>query len=86
MVKVKANAMERQSIMSVASIFRAKIVDVGPESLIIELTGAQSKLDYTYIYWKAMRSWNLPEPALPACPGEWTMSAICKRGGAAAAC
>ena len=45
MVKVKANAMERQSIMSVASIFRAKIVDVGPESLIIELTGAQSKLD-----------------------------------------
>ena len=45
MVKVKANAEERQSIMSVASIFRAKIVDVGKESLIIELTGAQSKLD-----------------------------------------
>ena len=45
MVKVKANATERQSIMSVASIFRAKIVDVAVGSLIIELTGAKSKVD-----------------------------------------
>ena len=45
MVNVKADAAQRQSIMSVAGIFRAKIVDVGVESLIIELTGAQSKVD-----------------------------------------
>ena len=45
LAKVKANAEKRQSIMSIASIFRAKIVDVGKESLIIELTGAKSKVD-----------------------------------------
>lgn len=44
MVKVAAQPEERQSIISIADIFRAKIVDVGKESLIIELTGAQNKL------------------------------------------
>lgn len=45
LVKVLADASQRQNIISVADIFRAKIVDVGRESLIVELTGTQSKLD-----------------------------------------
>lgn len=45
MVKVRANASERAEVISVADIFRAKIVDVEKESLMIELTGNQSKLD-----------------------------------------
>ena len=45
MIKVKATAQERQSIISVADVFRANIVDVAPESLIIELTGNQSKIE-----------------------------------------
>ena len=45
MVKVRANKSERSEIISVADIFRAKIVDVEKESLMIELTGTQSKLD-----------------------------------------
>jgi acetolactate synthase I/III small subunit len=45
LVKVKVNAKERQSIIAIADIFRAKIVDVATESLVIELTGNQSKLD-----------------------------------------
>lgn len=45
MVKVKANAAERSEIISVTDIFRAKIVDVEKESLMIELTGNQSKLE-----------------------------------------
>ncbi len=45
LVKVKAAPEERQSIIAVADIFRAKIVDVAAESLIIELTGNQSKID-----------------------------------------
>lgn len=44
MVKVRANASDRQSIITVADIFRAKIVDVATDSLIIELTGNQAKL------------------------------------------
>ncbi|MBR1854574.1 MAG: acetolactate synthase small subunit [Lachnospiraceae bacterium] len=45
MVKVKASAEQRQSIVAVVDIFRAKIIDVAPECLIIEITGNQSKVD-----------------------------------------
>lgn len=45
MVKVKANKSERSEIISVADIFRAKIVDVEKDSLMVEITGTQSKLD-----------------------------------------
>ena len=45
MVKVRADARTRSEVISVADIFRAKIVDVEKESLMVELTGNQSKLD-----------------------------------------
>ncbi len=45
LIKVKAGNEDRQGIIAVADIFRAKIVDVAPDSLIIELTGNQSKID-----------------------------------------
>ncbi|MEG0793417.1 MAG: acetolactate synthase small subunit, partial [Lachnospiraceae bacterium] len=45
MVKIRANAQQRPEIISVVDIFRAKIVDVEPDSLMIELTGDQSKLE-----------------------------------------
>ena len=45
MVKLRANAAQRGEIISVADIFRAKIVDVAKGSLVIELTGNQSKVD-----------------------------------------
>ena len=45
MVKVSANAKQRAELISIAEIFRAKIVDVEKDSLIIELTGNQNKLE-----------------------------------------
>lgn len=45
LIKVKATAKERQSIIAVADVFRAKIVDVAPESLVVELTGDQPKIE-----------------------------------------
>ena len=45
MIKLKVNEENRQSVISVANIFRAKIVDVSKESLLIELTGNQSKIE-----------------------------------------
>ena len=45
LIKVKAAAKERQAVIAVADIFRAKIIDVAPESLIVELTGAQPKIE-----------------------------------------
>ena len=44
LVKVLCNEQNRQTIISIADIFRAKIVDVSIESLVIELVGSQSKL------------------------------------------
>ena len=44
LIKVKCNANERQNIISIADVFRANIVDVGKESLVIELTGDQEKI------------------------------------------
>lgn len=45
LVKVKATADQRQNLIAIADIFRGKIIDVQPECLIIEITGAQSKVD-----------------------------------------
>ena len=45
MRKVKASPDERQGVISVVDIFRAKIVDVSKDGLIIELTGNQDKID-----------------------------------------
>lgn len=45
MVKVRADAKQRPEVLSIADIFRAKIVDAEPESMMIELTGDQSKLE-----------------------------------------
>lgn len=45
LVKVSAHEQNRQAVISVADIFRAKIVDVAKESLMIELTGNQAKID-----------------------------------------
>ena len=45
LIKVKAEADKRQGLISLADVFRANIVDVAPESLIIEITGNQNKID-----------------------------------------
>ena len=44
LVKVAAAPEQRQGIVSIADIFRAKIVDVEKDCLMIELTGTESKL------------------------------------------
>ena len=45
LIKVKAGAADRPGIIAVANVFRANIIDVGAENLIIELTGSQSKVE-----------------------------------------
>ena len=45
LVKVRVEGEQRQTVISMANVFRGKVVDVGTDSLIIELTGQQSKLD-----------------------------------------
>ena len=45
LIKVKTGSEQRQGVIAVADIFRAKIIEVASESLIVELTGNQAKID-----------------------------------------
>ena len=45
LIKVRVNDGQRQNIIAIADIFRGNIIDVSKDSLIIELTGNQEKLD-----------------------------------------
>jgi acetolactate synthase-1/3 small subunit len=44
MVKVKATKSNRTEIVEIAGLFRAKVIDVAHEALIIEFTGNESKV------------------------------------------
>jgi acetolactate synthase-1/3 small subunit len=44
LVKVKASSKTRSEIMQICSIFRAKIVNVGKDSVIVEATGDEGKI------------------------------------------
>lgn len=45
LVKVNVDSQSRAEVMQITDIFRAKIVDVQPKSLTIEVTGNDSKVD-----------------------------------------
>ena len=60
LIKVRAGAEQREGILAIANIFRGNIIDVAPESLIIEITGNQSKLD---AFIKLLDGYEILEPA-----------------------
>lgn len=45
LIKVAANEEQRQGVILMANTFRANVIDVAKNSLIIEMTGGQSKID-----------------------------------------
>lgn len=45
LVKIKSNAKVRSEIIEIANIFRAKIVDIHANTLTVEITGAESKVE-----------------------------------------
>jgi len=48
LIKVQANASTRAEIIQFAEVFEAKIVDLTRESVTIELTGTEDKVDALY--------------------------------------
>jgi acetolactate synthase-1/3 small subunit len=44
-VKVRASPDRRAELLQLVQTFRARVVDLGPESIIVETTGTQEKLD-----------------------------------------
>ncbi|MBN2074974.1 MAG: acetolactate synthase small subunit [Dehalococcoidales bacterium] len=45
LIKVKANSATRSEIMQIVNIFRANIVDVSSDSVTVEATGDENKID-----------------------------------------
>ena len=45
LVKVRANSEMRSNVLEIATLFRAKVVDVAPDTLTIEATGSRDKLE-----------------------------------------
>ena len=45
LVKVSVDSKTRAEVMQITDIFRAKIVDVQPKTLTIEITGDESKVE-----------------------------------------
>lgn len=44
LIKVSADEKTRGEVMSIVDIFRGKVIDVGPHSYIIEVTGSEDKI------------------------------------------
>jgi acetolactate synthase I/III small subunit len=44
LIKVKADKTTRSEIFQIVDIFRARIIDVGADSLIVEITGGEDKI------------------------------------------
>ena len=45
LIKVATTIETRSQVMQLVDVFRARIVDVAPESLIVEITGTEEKID-----------------------------------------
>jgi acetolactate synthase-1/3 small subunit len=48
LIRVAANPQNRREIVDIAEIFRANVIDVAPDSLIIEVTGTEDKIEALY--------------------------------------
>ena len=44
LIKVTADEKTRGEVMHIVDIFRGKVIDVGPRSFIVEVTGAEEKI------------------------------------------
>ncbi len=45
LIKVKADTEKRHDIVDIVNIFRANIVDINPETMVIELSGDEQKIN-----------------------------------------
>lgn len=45
LIKVKARPSQRGEILQIADVFRARVLDVGADSMVLEVTGSPQKVD-----------------------------------------
>ncbi|HZO52541.1 MAG TPA: acetolactate synthase small subunit [Bryobacteraceae bacterium] len=68
LVKVTVDSKTRAEVMQITDIFRAKIVDVQPNSLTIEITGNESKIEKFIILMKTFGVLELTRTGKVALP------------------
>ena len=64
LIKVKATSATRSEIMQIVDIFRANIVDVASDSVTIELTGDEEKINSLF---NLLRNFGVKEIARTGC-------------------
>jgi acetolactate synthase I/III small subunit len=45
LIRVDAGPAERPQVLQICEVFRARVVDVAPDSLVVEITGTQDKIE-----------------------------------------
>ncbi len=63
LIKVGANHEERNHIQEAVNVFRAKVVDLAQDSMIVELTGEKSKIDAFLNFLEPYRVTSCAAPA-----------------------
>jgi acetolactate synthase-1/3 small subunit len=58
LIKVKATPATRSEIIQIVDVFRASIVDVSPDSMVIEVTGDEGKINSLF---KLLRGFGIKE-------------------------
>jgi len=64
LIKVKATSSTRSEIMQIVDIFRANIVDVSSDSVTVEVTGDEGKIDSLF---NLLRGFGIKELARTGC-------------------
>jgi len=64
LIKVASSAESRTQILQLADVFRARVVDVAPDSLMIETTGTEDKIESLL---EVLRPFGLLEVARTGC-------------------
>lgn len=68
LVKVAANGQNRAEICQMAELFRAKVVNVQPDNLVIEITGAEGKIEQFLTLLKDFGIMDLTRTGVVALP------------------
>ena len=68
LLKVKAEPQNRAEICQMAELFRAKVVDVQPDNLTIEVTGGESKIEKFILLMKGFGVLDLTRTGQVALP------------------
>jgi len=60
LIRVKAPPQRRPEVLEVVNLFRGRVVDVGPDSVVVELAGTEDKLE---AFIELVRSYGIGELA-----------------------